>query len=146
MRDLLFGDVFVSVWHGILCFGCFDELNWKKCHSGMHSSLFCMVFCVLATPMSLAEKYGVADRARSLLLSSVKSCGDEKIDRGLMQASQGAWTRHNKGAEGAPTSVPSGATLTRRFGVLQKEKVRPINFYKANLVSSAVTQVDKFQL
>ena len=86
MRDLLFGDVFVSVWHGILCFGCFDELNWKKCHSGMHSSLFCMVFCVLATPMSLAEKYGVADRARSLLLSSVKSCGDEKIDRGLMQA------------------------------------------------------------
>ena len=36
--------------------------------------------------------------------------------------------------------------LTRRFGVLQKDKVRPIDDYKASLVNSAVTQVDMVTL
>ena len=38
--------------------------------------------------------------------------------------------------------IPTGSTLTRRFGVVQKEKVRPIDDYKASLVNSAVTQVE----
>lgn len=41
-----------------------------------------------------------------------------------------------------PDDVPRGGTLTRRFGVHQKDKVRPIDDYKASLVNSAVTQVE----
>ena len=43
-------------------------------------------------------------------------------------------------------TIPSGATLTRRFGVLQKDKVRPIDAYKASMVNSAVTQVEMVTL
>eukprot|EP00435_Cladocopium_sp_Y103_P011386 s2311_g3.t1 len=37
-------------------------------------------------------------------------------------------------------SLPQGATLTRRFGVVQGDKVRPIDDYKASLVNASVTQ------
>ena len=36
--------------------------------------------------------------------------------------------------------MPSGATLTRRFGIRQKNKMRPIDDYKASFVNSSVTQ------
>eukprot|EP00435_Cladocopium_sp_Y103_P059063 s44_g21.t1 len=39
-----------------------------------------------------------------------------------------------------PSSLPPGATLTRRFGVVQGDKVRPIDDYKASLVNASVTQ------
>ena len=38
--------------------------------------------------------------------------------------------------------VPCGGTLTRRFGVFQRDKVRPIDDYKASLVNSSVTQTE----
>ena len=37
-------------------------------------------------------------------------------------------------------SLPAGSTLTKRFPVKQKNKVRPIDDYKASLVNYAVTQ------
>ena len=39
-----------------------------------------------------------------------------------------------------PSSLPLGSTLTKRFPVKQKNKVRPIDDYKASLVNFAVTQ------
>ncbi len=36
--------------------------------------------------------------------------------------------------------LPAGATLTKRFPVKQKNKVRPIDDYKASLVNFAVSQ------
>ena len=85
---------------------------------------------------------GVADRARAALLANVKSSGDPKIDSGVLQAT--LKERDMKLLKGPVdvATLPHGATLTRRFGVLQKEKVRPIDDYKASLVNSAVTQVE----
>ena len=37
-------------------------------------------------------------------------------------------------------SLPAGSTLTKRFPVKQKKRVRPIDDYKASLVNYAVTQ------
>ena len=41
-----------------------------------------------------------------------------------------------------PTSLPSGSAITRRFGVQQKGKLRPIDDYKASMVNSSVTQTE----
>jgi hypothetical protein len=41
-----------------------------------------------------------------------------------------------------PDQLPPGATLTRRFGVKQKSKTRPIDDYKASFVNSSVTQTE----
>ena len=38
--------------------------------------------------------------------------------------------------------LPAGSTLTRRFGVFQKGKMRPIHDHKASLVNSSVTQME----
>ena len=85
---------------------------------------------------------GVADRARSALLMSVKSSGDAKVDQGVLRATL---KERDLGLLAGPieaSTIPRGATLTRRFGVLQKDKVRPIDDYKASLVNSSVTQVE----
>lgn len=39
-------------------------------------------------------------------------------------------------------SLPAGSTLKKRFPVKQKNKVRPIDDYKASLVNFAVTQTE----
>ena len=53
LRDLLFRDAFISVSHVTLRFSYGDK---KICYSEMRSSLFCILLCVFATPMSLAER------------------------------------------------------------------------------------------
>ena len=45
-----------------------------------------------------------------------------------------------------PSSLPRGATLTRRFGVKQKGKVRPIDDYKASMVNASVTQTEQISV
>jgi len=85
---------------------------------------------------------GVADRAREALLTSVKTSGDSAIDDGVLRATL---KERDLGLLVGPidaSTLPRGATLTRRFGVMQKDKVRPIDDYKASLVNSAVTQVE----
>ena len=85
---------------------------------------------------------GIADRARSVLLASVKGSGDALVDEGVLKATL---KEKELGFLEGPieaATIPSGATLTRRFGVFQKDKVRPIDDYKASLVNSAVTQVE----
>lgn len=41
-----------------------------------------------------------------------------------------------------PDALPEGATLTRRFGVVQKDTVRPIDDYRASLLNASVTQAE----
>jgi hypothetical protein len=75
---------------------------------------------------------GIADRSRKALLANVKSSGDPQVDDGVLQATL---KEKELGFLQGPldaSTIPHGATLTRRFGVLQKEKVRPIDDYKAS--------------
>ena len=85
---------------------------------------------------------GIADRAREALLNSVQSSGDLALDAGVYGATM---KERDKGFLRGPiaaSAVPQGGTLTRRFGVHQRDKVRPIDDYKASLVNSSVTQVE----
>eukprot|EP00435_Cladocopium_sp_Y103_P025333 s1821_g6.t1 len=79
----------------------------------------------------------VADKARQALLISMKGSLDEgvytatikELDKGFLKGPVD------------PESLPQGATtLTRRFGVVQGDKVRPMDDYKASLVNASVTQ------
>jgi hypothetical protein len=83
---------------------------------------------------------GVAKRARFALLSSVKSSGDHALDLGVYEATLKEQQKGFVVGPIQPDTLPDGATLTRRFGVQQKGKVRPIDDYRASLVNSAVTQ------
>ena len=77
-----------------------------------------------------------------MFLESVKSSGDPVVDTGVYKATM---KERDKGFLKGPIDaqgVPTGGTLTRRFGVLQRDKVRPINDYKASLVNSSGTQVE----
>ena len=40
------------------------------------------------------------------------------------------------------SQLPPGATLTRRFAVRQKNKIRPIDDYRASMVNASVTQTE----
>ena len=76
------------------------------------------------------------------LLGTVQSAGDSEIDRGLYEATV---KEGEKGFIEGPVekeSLPAGSTLTKRFPVKQKNKVRPIDDYKASLVNYAVTQTE----
>ena len=89
-----------------------------------------------------------AARARAATLATVEESDDPVIDDGVLQATL-------KGVEAGvvegpvdPTTLPPGATLTRRFGVIQGEvdgvpKVRPIDNYRASRVNAAVTQSEQ---
>ena len=46
--------------HGILRFGYADELSCEICYPEMRSSLFCMVFCILAMSMNLAGRFAIS--------------------------------------------------------------------------------------
>ena len=41
-----------------------------------------------------------------------------------------------------PSALRAGSTITRRFGVQQKGKLRPIDDYKASMVNASVTQTE----
>ena len=78
---------------------------------------------------------------RSSMLDMIRSSGDEVLDSQLYEATL---KEVNKGfIEGPlnPLDMPTGATLTRRFGIRQKNRTRPIDdYYKASFVNSSVTQ------
>lgn len=81
-----------------------------------------------------------ADLAREAMVLSCKSSGDPDLDAALHEVTR---KEVAKGFLEGPvdlTCVPSGATLTKRFPVKQKNKVRPIDDYRASLVNSSVTQ------
>ena len=88
----------------------------------------------------------IANRARTVLLRSIRGSGDSEVDNGVYAATI---KEREKGFLKGPIPVdqiPDGSTLTRRFGVQQKGKVRPIDDYKASMVNAAVTQVETVTL
>ena len=102
------------------------------------------VFSRKLRPASLAPESlrNIAPKARAAVLASVRSSGDAQMDRDLYQVTL---AERDKGfLEGPvdPDSIPFNGTVTRRFGVLQKGKLRPIGDYRASLVNSSVTQTE----
>eukprot|EP00435_Cladocopium_sp_Y103_P000415 s4522_g1.t1 len=89
-----------------------------------------------------SELRKIAATSRQAMLRAVGSSGDPELDQGLMEANL---KEVNKGFILGPVSeaeLPAGATLTRRFAVRQKNKIRPIDDYRASLVNSSVTQTE----
>lgn len=92
--------------------------------------------------ISCQELRKVADLSREGMVQTVKPSGDAELDRQLYEATM---KEVQKGFLVGPvhlTDLPAGATLTRRFGVKQKNKTRPIDDYKASLVNASVTQTE----
>ena len=70
----------------------------------------------------------------------MQSSGDKDLDASLFEA---ILKEGQKGFIQGPVSkdeLPAGSTLTKRFPAKQKNKVRPIDDYKASLINFAVTQ------
>ena len=83
---------------------------------------------------------GVSNLSREVLLESVQNSGDRETDSSLFATTL---KEVEKGFIQGPINkdeLPAGSTLTKRFPVKQKNKVRPIDDYKASLVNFAVTQ------
>ena len=90
--------------------------------------------------MTCEDLREVSNLSRSVLLESVQSSGDEEIDLSLFAATL---KEVEKGFIQGPIDkedLPAGSTLTKRFPVKQKNKVGPIDDYKASLVNFAVAQ------
>ena len=90
--------------------------------------------------MTCEDLRKVSNLSRDVLLESVQSSGDKEVDISLFAAPR---KEVEKGFIKGPISreeLPAGSTLTKRFPVKQKSKVRPMDDYKASLVNFAVTQ------
>ena len=90
--------------------------------------------------MTCEDLRKVSNLSHSVLLESVQSSGDRETDVSLFEA---AMKEVEKGFIQGPIDkdeLPVGSTLTKSFPVKQKNKVRPIDDYKAPLVNFAVTQ------
>ena len=92
--------------------------------------------------ISCGELRRAADLGRAGILQSVKSSGDPDLDRDLYAATLKEVSKGFLKEVPDLMTLPQGATLTRRFGVKQKNKVRPIDDYKASFVNSSVSQTE----
>ena len=92
--------------------------------------------------MSCEDLRRVAELSRSVFLDSLQSSGDKELDVGLYTATLAEVEKGFLTGPVDPTSLPSGSTLTKRFPVRQKNKVRPIDDYKASMVKFVVTQTE----
>ena len=82
----------------------------------------------------------VSNLSREALLESVQSSGDKEIDLSLFETTL---KEVEKGFTQGPINkeeLPAGSALAKSFPVKQKNRVRPIDDYKASLVNFAVTQ------
>ena len=90
--------------------------------------------------MTCEDLRKVSNLSRDVLLESVQSSGDRETDLSLFAATM---KEVEKGFIKGPITteeLPAGSTLTKCFPVKQKNKVGPIDDYKASLVNFAVTQ------
>ena len=90
--------------------------------------------------MTCEDLRKVSNLSRDVFLESVQSSGDKEVDISLFAATL---KEMEKGFIKGPISreeLPAGSALTKRFPVKQKNKVGPIDDYKASLVNFAVTQ------
>ena len=82
----------------------------------------------------------VSELSKTVIIESLQSSGDHELDVGLYEATLKEVEKGFLEGPIDPSSLPLGSTLTKRFPVKQKNKVRPIDDYKASLVNFAVTQ------
>ena len=82
----------------------------------------------------------VSEISKSVIVESLQSSGDPGLDQDLFEATTKEVTKGFFEGPVCRSSLPRGSTLTKRFPVKQKNKVRPIDDYKASLVNFAVTQ------
>jgi len=92
--------------------------------------------------MSCGDLRRIADLSREGMLQMVKSSGDAEIDSQLYAATMKEVSKGFLEGPIDPRALPAGSTLTRRFGVFQKNKTRPIDDYKASFVNSSVSQTE----
>ena len=90
-----------------------------------------------------------ARRAREAVLAECTTSGAAEVDRGVEEATLKELDLGFIEGPIEPSRLPEGATLTRRFGVVQGEteegvpRVRPIDDYKRSMVNASVTQTEK---
>ena len=92
--------------------------------------------------MSCVELRRISELCRQSMLQTVVSSEDPELDSQLYAATM---KEVGKGFLIGPVELadlPEGSTLTRRFGVKQKSKTRPIDDYKASFVNSSVSQTE----
>ena len=93
--------------------------------------------------MTCEDLRKVSDLSRGVLLESVQSSGDKEVDLSLFAATLKEVEKCFIQGPINKEDLPAGSTLTKRFPVKQKNKVRPIDDYKASLVNFAVTQNER---
>lgn len=82
----------------------------------------------------------LARLSRESILKSVAKSSDPELDVALMEATRKEVTKGFLVGPIMPADLPDDCLLTKRFPVKQKNKVRPIDDYKANMVNHSVTQ------
>ena len=82
----------------------------------------------------------ISELSNSVIIESLQSSGDPELDQDLFEATMKEVAKGFLEGRVCRSSLPPGSTLTKRFPVKQKNKVRPIDDYKAFLVNFAVTQ------
>jgi len=92
--------------------------------------------------MSRVELRRISGLCRQNMLQTVVSSGDPKLDSQLYAATMKEVSKGFLIGPIEPADLPEGSTLTRRFGVKQKSKTRPIDDYKASFVNSSVSQTE----
>ena len=92
--------------------------------------------------MSCGDLRRIADLSRESMLQMVKSSRDAEVDSQLYAATMKEVSKGFLVGPINPEDLPAGSTLTRRFGVFQKNKTRPIDDYKASFVNASVSQTE----
>ena len=84
--------------------------------------------------MTCEDLRKVSELSRSVIIESLQSSGDPELDQGLFEATL---KEVEKGFLEGPvcrSSLPPGSTLTKRFPVKQKNKVRPIDDHRPHSI------------
>eukprot|EP00438_Fugacium_kawagutii_P007883 Skav213958 [mRNA] locus=scaffold1979:307938:309152:- [translate_table: standard] len=92
--------------------------------------------------VSCANLRTFAKVSRESILRTVCSSGEEELDQGLWDATLKEVTKGFLEGPVEVDSLPADSLLTKRFPVRQKNKIRPIDDYKANMVNQSVTQTE----
>ena len=102
------------------------------------------VFARKVRPAAISsnELRRIADLSREGMIQTVTSSGDADLDDQLYSATLKEVSKGFLVGPLDPNTLPPGSTLTRRFGVKQKSKTRPIDDYKASFVNSSVSQTE----
>lgn len=100
------------------------------------------VFSRKVRPASISCKdlRRISDMSREGMIQTVKASGDPILDEQLYAGTQKEVAKGFLVGPLDPDKLPAGASLTRRFGVRQKNKTRPIDDYKASFVNASVSQ------